>query len=476
MAIKDTHPEYSAALPLWTQMLHTFKGQAAVKEQGAQYLPVTAGMLADGYPQPASVGGKAYAAYKTRAVFHEFVNDAASGLVGIMHRKPPTIELPTALEVMMDNATSDEESLGLLLAKINLAQIVYGRHGLLLDAPDGETGKGAIPYIATYQASTITNWGYSRIGRKLKLNAVVLNESGAEQMDDLSWQERARYRLLRMVDGGVYATAEIMDDMTIAAAEPIVPQIAGQSLDRIPFVFVNVTDLIGTPDIPPLLSLSNISLAIYRLEADYRQSLFMQGQDTGVRIGANDDDTAGATPLGAGALMDLPIGADFKFVGVSGQGLSEMRQALENDKSDARQKSMALLDGRSKAKESGEALGIRMAARTATLTNMAKAGAAGLENILRIAAEWVGANPADVLVKPNLDFVDDPHAFKDLDDLMNAKLKGLPISEESIHEWLQRHDFTGETYEEERARLDAEAMEAGGSLPLPPPAGGAGAV
>src|SRR5690606_16749209 len=135
--------------------------------------------------------------------------------------------------------------------------------------------------------------------------------------------------------------------------------------------------------VPPLLGLSNLCLAIYRGEADYRQALFQQGQDTLVVIGGLEYDEQGKPlRLGAGAVVGVPLGGDAKYVGTEGKGLAEMRQALENDKAAAVQRGARLLTAKGGDRQSGEALRVRVAAQTATLTIMAKTAAAGLEWLL----------------------------------------------------------------------------------------------
>jgi hypothetical protein len=108
----------------------------------------------------------------------------------------------------------------------------------------------------------------------------------------------------------------------------------------------------------------------------------------------------------------------------------------------------------------------RVASRTATLTTVAQTGCAGLEQILKSAAIWVGADPDKVIVQPNMDFADDPAQAQDLVYLMTAKNMGLPMSKKSIHGWMQKREFTDLSYEEEQTELDKEPA------PLVPPSAG----
>lgn len=177
--IQTKHPQYAEFVVDWETMMDTFRGERVIKAAGVKYLEATSGMREDGFPNIDSIGGKAYKAYKMRAIFHAFVDEAVKTLVGIMHHKSATIELPTAMEPMRDNATVRGESLEMLLRRINENQLITGRFGLLLDLPSTPTIEQVLPYIATYQAKTIINWDDGRREDPVvqTLNLVVLDES-----------------------------------------------------------------------------------------------------------------------------------------------------------------------------------------------------------------------------------------------------------------------------------------------------------
>lgn len=468
MSINSKHPLYNEFANDWQTMRDTYRGQRVVKEKGELYLSPTSGMQADGMGV-GQIGYKSYQAYKTRSVFHEFVSMAVEAMVGMMHHKPPTIELPSALEPMRDNATIHGESLEHLLRRINEQQLVTGRLGLLLDLPENPDQANPLPYIATYMAEHMINWDDGvgeELSAKPELNLVVLNETNYQRDNDLQWELKDKYRVLILGDlvaneaAGSYSMGVYnQKGAKIDVPSHTIPSIRGNTLDKIPFVFINSKDIVSNPDDPPLLGLANVSLAIYRGEADYRQNLFMQGQDTLVIIGASDDDSV---RVGAGATLRLNIGGDAKYVGVNSQGLAEQRQCLENDKMSASNQAAQLIDTRSAAKESGDALQIRVAAQTATLNQLALSGAAGLQKLLRIAAEWVGANPEEVVVTPNLDFAPEGMNARELVELMTAKTMGAPLSKKSIHETLQDRGYTQLSYEEELKEIEDEELATGG--------------
>lgn len=465
--VSQKHPLFVEHKPDWDQLRDTHKGERAVKGRSVLYLPATPGMLLDGM-EPTQDGYVAYGAYRTRAVVPELVRDAVEAMLGVMHFKPPVIELPDALESMRDLATLRNESLVALLRRINEEQLILGRLGMMLETIEGrpKSPRSRVPYVALYQGEDVINWdpGDRDDPELQSLNMVVLNET-APRRDGFEWRDFESYRVLVLGDPmdnepageGVYRAGVFDEETQYSESGLIVPSLSGTSMKRIPFVFCNTKDVTPEPDGGPLLGLSNLTLTIYRGEADYRQSLFNQGQDTFVTIGATSDDKV---RLGAGAHVEIanPEG-DAKYVGVDSAGLSEQREALVNDYARGEEKAKGLIESVSRSAESGEALRVRVSARTASLNQIALTGAFALQELLKMAAEWVGANPDEVSVEPNLDFVGDVLKGKELVDVMTAKGLGAPISLESVHELAQDRGLTAQTWEDEIERMKREAEE-----------------
>lgn len=461
-ALSEKNPYYIQREIDWIMARDAYGGERYIKEKQEEYLPPTAAMNADGMSY-GQVGWNAYQAYRTRAVYHELVKPALMAMLGVMHRKPPDIQLPPKLEDMREKCTFNGESMAWLLQKINEQQMLMGRCGTMCDVASG-AGPTSLPYIVLYNAEDMINWDSSKVGddkglRNLQL--VVLNETTFERRSGLAWIQMMRYRVLAMAGDvrdawpGImaadnqYVAAEVRHTQEVAEQDFIVPTLAGRDLNAIPFVFIGPRDLVPEPDMPVVMPLVRLALAIYRTEADYRQALFMQGQDTLVVIGQQADASAGKTRTGAFGSIDLPIGGDAKFIGATSEGISDLATSIQNDLRQGAQLGAQLLSERGNEAESGDALGIRVASRTATLTTVAKAGAGGLQQILRHAAVWVGADPDKVIVTPNLDFMEDTANAQDAVYLMTAKNMGMPLSKPSIHGWLQRNDFTTMTYEDE---------------------------
>jgi hypothetical protein len=480
MSLVDKHPEFVERLSEWLQLSDTYQGERAVKAKRLDYLPACESMVQDGMTTPSSPGWRDYEAYLMRAYYHDVVKEAVKAMVGIMHNKPAVITLPQRLAGMLDKATIQGEGLQMLLRRINVSQLLFGRCGLLVDAPQGVDVDKATPYLSFYEPMRIINWDAGRLneGRNM-LDLVVLDESGFRR-EGFTWKTERKYRVLtrggpqslesgwaRPPEGSAYAVAVKVNDTSMPIMDDFIyPSIGGRTLDDVPFIFIGANDLVPEPEVSPLLGLSNLALAIYRAEADYRQTLFAQGQATLVVIGGATDEATQGGQLRTGykSVIDLRLSGDAKYIAAPASGLGEMRQSLKSDIDAAALAGIAFLDVGNARGESGEALRIRVAARTTTISTVAQCAGKGLEQALRFCAQWVGEDPNEVSVKPTTDFADQTVAGAALLAFMQAKQLGLPLSLRSMHRMMHMNDMTEMDFEEENLQIEAEAASMLGSM------------
>lgn len=471
MAISSTNPQYALRSPDWIAARDAFAGERQVKSKRTEYLSPTSGMIDDGMSSPNQDGWKAFDAYLARARFPDAVKEAIEAMVGILWTKPPKIEVPEALSYLLERATSKNESLEMALRRINTQQLITGRVGVLLDVIDEGPRAGEL-YLSLYDAETGINWDSGRRdGVEVQnLNLVILNESGFEREEDFTWVEHRKYRVLQLVldPNKVAASGEGVQEIPQGLGVCVVGvfrdtdytpdgmkeiSVSGNTFDEIPFVFINAADIVPDTDDPPLQGLIRLCYAWYRLSADYYQALFLQGQDTLVIV---NGDPAQKVRVGADQAIHVATGGDAKYVGVGAAGLPELRAAMEADERRADKKSGQLVESTSRVQESGEALKVRVAARTTTLRQVAMAGAAGLAELLKMAARVVGADPEAVVVEPALDFIPESIAGADIAQLVTAKIQGGPFAWETLHDFFRERGFTKLTFEEELDRVRGE--------------------
>jgi hypothetical protein len=497
--ISDPHPDHNARRSDWVLMFDANEGQRHVKSKTTIYLPATSGMRAlSNTPSKLDGEGLAlYVAYLTRAFFPDLVKETVRALTGILDREPANIELPDALEDMRELATPKGESLNDLLVQIHINQLLYGRLGLLLDVDPNRD----LPLLVRYPAPQILNWDDLTVTNDTRqqddskrseairrLLMVVLDETRFERDtgNKFTWNLVPRYRVLNLGDAAanVY-TSQVERDGALQSA--IQPAIRGKPMEEIPFVFINTTDLATAPAEVPLINLANLALAIYRGEADHRSALFMSGQDTlvitgyDISSGSSENPDDNASPIiGSGAYLNIPDPeGDAKFIGPDSNALSEQRASLEDDYKRAGEEGIKLLSSGAGA-EAAETLRIRVAGRTATLQTIAMTSATGLETALRLAAVWVGADPEEVKVEPNLDFITEDQDPADLIAFATAKKSKVPLSWKSVHNWLRQKDFTELTFDEELEQIDEEsnmdAFDTGGDAFIGEPGGPPGDI
>lgn len=465
--MSNNHPLYDAKTDDWKLMRDSYAGERVVKDASAAYLPFTPGHIADGVMTGNALALAAYGSYKQRAVYPDFIEVGVQTLIGILNAKEAQIDLPPQLEYLRKRATTNNETLSAVLRKIHEEQLICGRAGLLADLPANPNQLKPEQYISVYPAEKILNWDTGNFNNgQDTLNLVVLDETGFERQGNYQWVEKKKFRVLTL--GGLSADSEMgtyqtttmgdmsNDDNTEGFTTPV---LSGTQLTKIPFVFVGAKDLDPEPDTPPLLGLARICMVIYRAEADYRQTLFMQGQDTlvvigGVRTGSGDP--TDVLRVGAGARVDIEMGGDAKYVGIGANGLPEQRLSLEHDRSLAAVRTGQLLAPGKMSMESGEALKTRVAAQTATLTSIAIASCAALEQLLRTMAQWQGGDPDAVKVTPNLDFTNIAIQGQDLVQLMTAKNLGFPLSYTSLFSIAKERGLTRNDFETEMALLEKD--------------------
>lgn len=471
------HPDYSKYEDNWKTLRDFYDGADQVKKQGVRYLPPTEGMRIDGM-KAGEYGLECYQAYVQRARVPEYVYEAIETLVGLMHQKDAIIELPPQLEYLRDKASAIGEPLAALHRRINVEQLTTGRVGLLVDLPTNPNQAKPEPYIALYPAESIRNWdNREHSDNHGELNMVVLDESGPVRENTFSWKTEVRYRVLVLgsaagdESSGKYRQAVFQGtNLSFDESALKAPTLRGNEFSHIPFVFINTKDLLSAPDVPPLKGLAETCKGIYQSEADYRQNLYMQSQETlvvrgGTRTNTDRAGASGPVRVGAGARIDVDKEGDAKYIGVSAAGLSEQRAALTADKDAAKVKAGQLVQNNGSQMESGAALSTRFNAQTATLNQIAQTGAAGLAKALRFIAEWVGADPKLVKVTPNTEYVNFNLDGQNFVQLMTARQMGLPISLESLHATMADRGMTVMDLARELETIRKENIELKDLLP-----------
>jgi hypothetical protein len=276
------NPLFADAVKQWTLVEDAVAGQAAVKKKKEVYLPC---------PNPEDTDDRGanirYEQYILRAVYYNVCYRTLSGIVGIVFRKDPNIDLPTPVEYLLDNADGGGTTLMQQSQWVMGEVVKKGRTGMLVDYPavEGQTSKadvanGIRATIKTYAASTITDWNEEETPTGTRLNFVKLTES--RSILDVTTGEREEvvtYIVLRLIDN-IY-TVQRYNHEGDADGDELTPMLAdGKPLSFIPFAFVGSEN--NNPDIDQALlyDLAVLNIAHYRNSADSEEASFITGQPT----------------------------------------------------------------------------------------------------------------------------------------------------------------------------------------------------
>lgn len=439
----ERHPDYTAEIAdEWRLMRDAYRGEVEIKRRGEIYLPMPSGYKH--HPGGLDVGIAMYNAYRKRARFPEIVASAIRGMVGIAHGQEWQIELPSALMPLWENSDGKGLPLEALCKRVTKELLITGRQALMADAPP----EGGDIYLASYTAEEVVNWSEND-------DFYVLREEINER-DGEVWTKAIRKRVLELEDGR-YVQRVYIDDQLVAEYQPRAR--GGRALDMIPIVIGGAMDLDLTPDTPPLMGVARAAVAHYQLNADYRNQLFMSGQETFVLHNVEE-----APPVvGAGVIIALQAEDGTKdtraeYVGPSGVGIDAHVTAMDREQQAAIKSGAQLFDNsKSNTQESGEARRLRFSAETATLSSIVGASATILERTLKQAAIMAGANPDEVVVSPPQNLLEGRLDPQEITALLAAWKDG-GISYQTLYENLQRGRIASpeRDHEEEGAALDNE--------------------
>jgi hypothetical protein len=450
--VRTPRAEYNERAPQWRLMRDAVDGEDAIKAAGADYLP-----MPSGFAKQPDKGLAMYSAYQRRAQFPEIVAPAIKAMVGVIHSTEVQIDLPDQLLYLWESATRDGKTLESFHRQVTSELLTTGRYGILAGAP----ADGGDPYLTGYTAESIINW--SDTG-----DFYVLNETGLIR-DGFVWQENPKYRVLELKDN--YYTATVYEGDALAADREVQPKArGGRRMEQVPFVVLGPIDVSVEPMTPPAIGVARHAVAMYQLSADYRWQLFMTGQETLFVFNADAPETVGAGVVVGIKSENENANADARYVGPAGTGITAHRIAIQDEINAAAQAGAKLFATGTSAAESGDALRIRFAAETASLTTIAMASCRGLEAALRHVGRMAGLSDAivsTIVVHPPESFAGGDLTPQEVQALIGLTDKGM-LSLETAYEKLQAGNWASpeRTWEDEAKLIDAqEGGDVDGAIP-----------
>ena len=335
MPASDKHPEYTKYSPLWKKIRACVEGPDAVKALGVALLPKP-------NPDDKSKANKTrYSQYLIRANYVNFTGMTLEGLLGMVFRKPATVELPATIEYLKDNINGDGLTLDQMSKSVLSNGIQLGRDGLLTDYPEAPAGLtkaqvkalGLQANILHYKAENIINWSTMTESGVTRLSLVSLVEDVNEYAaDGFSFEAKKYTRVLRLIEG-VYMQALYNEDDEIVSGPFVIKKADGSPRETISFTFIGSENNDSKVDKPPLADIAEVNIGHYRNSADFEESSFIVGQPTPVFSGLNqawvEANMSGDVGLGSFSGVVLPEGANAQLLQAQANTMPETGMTMK---------------------------------------------------------------------------------------------------------------------------------------------------
>lgn len=399
--------EYLRYYPIWTTLRDLFDGASCVKAKGETYLR-----------KLSSHTTEEYKAYLSRTPFYNAIRRTHMGLMASLFRRDPEYSLPPALDNSLGKPDDIITTNGLtrleLIKYMAHELLLVGRFGALVDYPDSSDAIKT-PLISTYTAENIIGWR-TTIHKGSKITDRVILRENFETPTEYATTAGERIRVLRLDQDSsgnmVYSQQIFSYDrnglLPNIAPKVITPKILGNTLDYIPFEFVNPLTLRPDIETPPLSDLAAVNLDHYEASALLAHALFYAGMPTYYIAEDGSDlpqEMLGTEQMAVGPSNIWRLAKDSKagVLEFTGHGLS----FLENSVSD-KQGQMQSLGGRlitsqrRTASLTSEAYNVMEASDKATLMDVAYAIERAVTRLFRHWAEFASVTLSTEFLSKNL--------------------------------------------------------------------------
>ncbi|MEP6018219.1 MAG: DUF4055 domain-containing protein [Paracoccaceae bacterium] len=423
-------------------------GEDAIKEAGQTYVPKPDGMSTDNYTH-----------YLDRACFYGAPAMTLQALTGLALRKDPVIKLPRRLEPMRLNATHDNAPLSLMIEDVTREVMSLGRYGLLLDFPSDGATINTTPHFATYEAEAIVDFDTAFVDGKKVLTRVHL--SSEEKFDDAD----VTYELI--LEDSIYKFRRFIrdtDKTRVDVGEEHIPVVNGKALNFIPFVMISHQGTRPVDVTPPMLALCKVALSHFKNSADREHAIFLTGSPTPWVAGNLPADKV-PTSIGAGTVWTLPEGATVGILEFKGAGVKAMKEIM-----DEKQDTMATLGARMLSttmnrNETVDTATQRTRSELALLHGAVVSVEAGINELLKLAALWMGEDAMQASVTLSRDFIEATMDPKMIEGQMKLYLSGV-ISRATLHENLQKGEIVraDRSWEDERDMIEEDGGDMSGII------------
>ncbi len=414
--VSTKHPDYGKFERIWRKVRDCVAGAEAVKLGRERYLPTLWKQEADEYRN-----------YLTRAVFFEATKRTLKAFEGFVFRKNPDFKLgnlATVIAPFMKDATMTGVSFYDYCKQIVHDVFSIGRSGTLIDwdSPADENR----PFLVRYDTEDIINWKYGRVKGQTVLTLLVLYEavkddpkSGETEFEHVTIDQWRVYELQRDGAGNAFVLVTIWRrinagsgaaaSMQMTKMNEYTPNRKGLPLQRIPFVFHNVSGDTAELHEVPMEGMAELNLAHYRTSADLENARHMAGSPTPYAVGfAKDNDwILGSTKAWVSDNAQAKCG----FLELNGTSLATLDKGIDDKERQMAALGARMLETQNARREAFETVQIRQSGDVGALSELTIMCTQTLSKVLCWVAWWLTVEPTPesmsdkIHVELNSDFV-----------------------------------------------------------------------
>lgn len=427
----------------WQLVRDCIAGEKRMKDKGDIYLPRKGGQ-----------SDKDYLAYKARAKWADYTEQALNAMHGMIFRKAPTIEIPQDEQLVecVKNFNKEGDSLYQFASNSAYDNMQTSFGGFLVDMPKVETvltvydaeKAGIRPFCKYYAGEKIRDWKWKYINNLKQLGMIILEEDIESERPENEFaheilkqcrifdlfEDKCRVRVFR--EWTNLDTKEKEDELI---SESFIT-INGKPLEYIPFFFAPSK----YPEKPMLYGVAELNKHYYMQSADYENGVHYTTIPTGYATGhvqEIDEKTKKPIPIRLGGDAFLNFQEDTARVGTlqfAGEGLEHCEKALAST-----QEQIGILGTRSispdKAmSETSDAAKIHRQGENAKLATYARNLSETFTKILRTMADWLNVK-GGVCVSFNVDYdtiTFDPNMMNSIANLAREGKYPLPLVFEAL--------------------------------------------
>lgn len=344
-----------------------------------------------------------------RALFPGETQYALQTYDGLFSVGSPELALPEdgRMTYIADKAGAMGGDMKHVQLRTNNGQMRHGLYCLLLEiGRDDRMGGRPFFFIQEFGADALLRMHFMDVGSERVPDFVLLDESTTDY--DVARKQDVidrRYVVLALDGNGDYFQRTILPeelrDLDVSAppmdGRTVYPEYLGRRFNRVPFVACGASGITGKIEVPPMLSMAQTEIALFKALADHAYHIYMNTQEILVVTGAGAEfeDKAKNVEVGAGTLINIRSPeAKAYYVSTNGTGFTAEQQQIAQLKDDIDRKRMSLMSA--KSHQSGTVVSMLAGAQTAPLRAVVDASGVALTSMLRQMAEWIGYGEEEV--------------------------------------------------------------------------------